>query len=99
MTNEELLKASKTHIRKMSTDELDKEVERLQKFAIADLERIGVDKSWLDPIDDPLIEEAVIDYVKAKYMITDQYDTLMGCYNMTLTKIKGTSKYKRPKGV
>ena len=95
--DEKLLEAQKLHIRKSGSDKLDDEVKRLQRTVLADLERIGVDKSWLNPVDDPLIEEAVLDYTKAKYSINDQYDILMGCYDMTITKIKGTRKYKLPK--
>ena len=37
--------------------------------------------------------EAVLSYVKANYSISDDYDTLIGVYNMVLTKIKGCAKY------
>lgn len=40
--------------------------------------------------------EAVLNYVKANYSINSDYERLIECYNMTLTKIKG-GNYRRPK--
>lgn len=47
----------------------------------------------MPPPSDPLIVEAVLSYVKANYSIANNYDTLIGIYNMVLTKIKIASKY------
>ena len=94
MNKSEILDAAKIRVRKSSTDKLDDDVARLAAVAIEDLRRIGVHESWLESLEDPLIVEAVLSYVKASYSINDQYDTLIGCYNMTLTKIKGGRKYR-----
>ena len=93
MTKAELLSAAKLRVRKSATDNLDTDVERHIDTVLADLERIGVKTSWLAAPTDPLIIEAVLSYVKANYSIADNYDVLIGVYNMVLTKIKGTSKY------
>lgn len=93
MTLDELLNAAKLRARKTATDALDDDVKRHVETVLADLERIGVKSSWLTEPDDPLIVEAVLSYVKANYGISDNYDTLIGIYNMTITKIKGSSKY------
>lgn len=96
MTKEEILEAARLRVRKSGQDILDKDIERLAAVALEDLERIGVNASWLESPEDPLIVEAVLNYVKANYSISDQYETLIGIYNMTLTKIKGASKYRLP---
>ena len=93
MTKAELLSAAKLRVRKSATDGLDADVERLVDTALSDLERIGVKSSWLSAVKDPLLVEAVLSYVKANYSISDDYDTLIGVYNMVLTKIKGCAKY------
>lgn len=93
MTKAELLSAAKLRVRKSATDGLDADVQRLVDTALSDLERIGVHSSWLSAPSDPLIVEAVLSYVKANYSISDDYETLIGVYNMVLTKIKGASKY------
>lgn len=93
MTVAELLSAAKLRVRKTATDGLDNDVQRLVDTAIADLKRIGVDPSWLTAPEDPLLIEAVLSYVKANYSISDDYETLIGVYNMVLTKIKGSSQY------
>lgn len=93
MTKAELLSAAKLRVRKSATDGLDADVERLVDTALSDLERIGVKSSWLSAPEDPLLIEAVLSYVKANYSISDDYDTLIGVYNMVLTKIKGCAKY------
>lgn len=95
MTKEELLAAAKLRVRKTGSDALDKDVQRHIDVAIEDMRRIGVHASWLEAPKDPLIVEAVLNYVKANYSINDQYPVLIGCYNMTLTKIKGGSKYRK----
>lgn len=94
MDKKELLKAAKLRVRKSGSDALDDDVKRLAEVAIEDLRRIGVHETWLEAPEDPLIVEAVLNYVKANYSINDQYDVLIGCYNMTLTKIKGGKKYR-----
>jgi len=93
MTKAELLSAAKLRVRKSAADALDADAERLIDTALADLERIGVKASWLTALNDPLIIEAVLSYVKANYSVNDDYDTLIGIYNMVLTKIKGSAKY------
>lgn len=95
MNKKELLEKAKLRARKSNADKLDEDVEQLVEVAIEDLRRIGVNATWLEDPEDPLIVEAVLNYVKAHYGINDQYETLIGCYNMTLTKIKGCSKYRR----
>lgn len=93
MTKAELLDAAKLRVRKTAKDGLDADVKRLIETALSDLERIGVHSSWLAAPSDPLIVEAVLSYVKANYSIANNYDTLIGIYNMVLTKIKIASKY------
>lgn len=93
MTKAELLDAAKLRVRKTAKDGLDADVKRLVAAALSDLERIGVHSSWLAAPSDPLIIEAVLSYVKANYSIANNYDTLIGIYNMVLTKIKIASKY------
>lgn len=93
MTKAELLGAAKLRVRKTAKDGLDADVKRLIEAALSDLERIGVHSSWLAAPSDPLIIEAVLSYVKANYSIANNYDTLIGIYNMVLTKIKIASKY------
>ena len=94
MKKEELLAAAKLRVRKSGSDALDDDVKRLAEVAIEDLRRIGVHETWLEAPEDPLIVEAVLNYVKANYSINDQYDVLIGCYNINLTKIKGGRKYR-----
>ena len=94
MTKEALLAAAKLRVRKTGYDALDEDVKRLVDVALEDLRRIGVHYTWLEAPEDPLIVEAVLNYVKANYSINDQYSVLIGCYNMTLTKIKGGKKYR-----
>lgn len=93
MTKAELLDAAKLRVRKTAKDGLDADVKRLIETALSDLERIGVHSSWIAAPTDPLIIEAVLSYVKANYSISGNYDTLIGIYNMVLTKIKIASKY------
>ena len=93
MTKAQLLNASKLRVRKASTDTLDDDINLLIDMSLSDLERIGVHSSWLTAPSDPIIIEAVLSYVKANYGIDDNYDTLIGIYNMVLTKIKGCGKY------
>ncbi len=94
MTKEELLDAARLRVRKTAKDGLDADVQRLVETALSDLERIGVHSSWLAAPTDPLIIEAVLSYVKANYSISGNYETLIGIYNMVLTKIKIVSKYR-----
>ncbi len=94
MTKAELLGAAKLRVRKTAKDGLDADVKRLIEAALSDLERIGVHSSWLAAPSDPLIIEAVLSYVKANYSISGNYETLIGIYNMVLTKIKIVSKYR-----
>lgn len=95
MTKEELLAAAKLRVRKTASDVLDDDVKRLIDVPLADLKRIGVHESYLVAPEDPLIVEAVLNYVKANYGIDNNHERLMNCYNMTLIKIKG-GNYKTP---
>lgn len=95
MTREELLSKAKIRVRKSSIDVLDDDVNQLISVALTDLKRIGVNQTYIDELEDPLVIEAVLNYVKANYSINDDYERLIGCYNMTLTKIKG-GNYKNP---
>ncbi len=98
MTKAELLSAAKLRARKSASDNLDIDIQRLVDTALSDLERIGVHESYIVALDDPLLIEAVLSYVKANYSVSDKYEMLIGIYNMTLTKIKGSKKYfeKKP---
>ncbi len=93
MTKAEILDAAKLRVRKTAKDSLDADVERHIATALSDLERIGVNSSWLAEPSDPLIIEAILAYVKASYGIAGNYDILIGIYNMVLTKIKIAPKY------
>lgn len=94
MTLKELVSAAKLRCRKTAADELDGDIERHVNAAISDLQRIGVTSSFLTEPSDPLIIEAILDYVRANYSIdTTEYPVLIGIYNDMLIKIKGTSKY------
>ena len=55
MNKTELIAKAKLRLRKMSADTLDEDVEQLINVALADLKRIGVHSSYLDPenIKDP----------------------------------------------
>lgn len=97
MTREELLDKAKIRVRKSSTDMLDDDISQLIDVALTDLKRIGVHQTYIDELEDPLVIEAVLNYVKANYSINSDYERLIECYNMTLTKIKG-GNYRRPKG-
>ena len=78
-------------LRKMSADTLDEDVEQLINVALADLKRIGVHSSYLDPenITDPLIIEAALVYAKANFGNPENHGELMAAYDMICTKIKG----------
>lgn len=91
MTKEELIAKAKLRVRKMSNDTLDEDVGQLVAVALADLKRIGVHPSYLNPekIEDPLIVEAALVYAKANFGSPEDHGSLMECYNMILTKIKG----------
>lgn len=100
MTSAELLDAAKLRARKASSDKLDAEIQQLIDTSLADLKRIGVSDGWFNPLEDPILVEAVLSYVKAMYSVSDQYERLIGIYNMTLTKIKGNTAYRKdPEGV
>ncbi len=94
MTIEQLYDAAKLRVRKTITDDLDEDVKRIADTALTDLERIGVDPSWLKDPSDPLIVETVLSYVKANYSIdSSAYAVLAGIYDMNITKVKGDGKY------
>ena len=96
MTREELLDKAKIRVRKSSTDMLDDDISQLIDVALTDLKRIGVHQTYIDELEDPLVIEAVLNYVKANYSINSDYERRIECYNMTLTKIKG-GNYRQPK--
>ena len=58
MTREELLRKAKIRVRKSSTDMLDDDVSQLIDVALTDLKRIGVHRTYLDELEDPLVIEA-----------------------------------------
>lgn len=94
MTIEQLYDAAKLRVRKSIADDLDEDVKRIADTALADLKRIGVDESWLENPEDPLIVETVLSFVKANYSIdTNSYPVLSGIYDMNITKVKGDGKY------
>ena len=93
MTEAELLSAAKIRIRKTLTDTLDTDISQLINTGIADLNRIGVDKTWTAAPTDPLIIETVLCYVKANYGTPDNYELLQKVYDTHVTMIKGASKY------
>lgn len=90
---EEILAKAKLRVRKMSSDALDEDIEALAEAALEDLERIGVHEEYLKRQEDPLIREAILNYVSANYSMNENHDRYMNMYNMVLTKIKG-GRYK-----
>lgn len=86
---EELLIKAKLRVRKMKSDDLDKDIKDLASAALADLKRIGVHEAYLMEQNDPLIREAVLNYVSANYGASEKHEQYMNMYNMILTKIKG----------
>ena len=90
MNKTELIAKAKLRCRKMSADILDEDIGQLVNVVLADLKRIGVHSSYLDPenITDPLIE-AVLVYTDANFGHTESRSELMAAYNMICTKIKG----------
>ncbi len=89
MTKKKLKEKAKLRVRKMSTDKLDEDVGQLVEVALADLSRIGVHKSYLENIEEPLLVEAVLLYVSANFGSPENREALMASYDMMLTKIKG----------
>lgn len=91
MKKTELIAKAKLRCRKMSADILDEDIEQLVNVVLADLKRIGVHSSHLNPenITDPLIIEAALVYTDANFGHTESRSELMAAYNMICTKIKG----------
>ena len=91
MTKEELAGKAKLRLRKTSTDDLDQDVGQLVEVALTDLKRIGVQSQYLaeGQINDALIVEAVLLYVKANFGNPENQSNLMASYDMMCTKIKG----------
>lgn len=85
----DLLSAIKLRVRRSRSDALDNDLIQLAKTAIRDLQRIGVDDSWLEPCSDPLIREAVLTYVNASFSRDEDMEKLMQAYNTICIKIKG----------
>ncbi|MBQ8167069.1 MAG: hypothetical protein IJZ96_08540 [Lachnospiraceae bacterium] len=97
MTLDELLQAAKLRVRKKSKDSLDDDIKQLANAAKADLSRLGVHSSYLEEPDDPLIVEAILTYVRAKFSMDDNYDRHMASYKMLQADIKTSGKYKQEK--
>ena len=91
MNKTELIAKAKLRCRKMSADILDEDIGQLVNVVLADLKRIGVHSSYLDPenITDPLIIEAALIYTKANFGNPENHNELMASYDMICTKIKG----------
>ena len=91
MNKTELIAKAKLRLRKMSADTLDEDVEQLINVALADLKRIGVHSSYLDPenITDPLIIEAALVYAKANFGNPENHGELMAAYDMICTNQRG----------
>lgn len=91
MTKQQLIDKAKLRLRKTSVDDLDEDIGQLVDVALADLRRIGVDKSYLksNQIMDPLIIEAVLVFVNANFGSPENHSDLTKSYDMILTKIKG----------
>lgn len=91
MTKEELTAKAKLRVRKTSTDDLDQDVGQLVEVALTDLKRIGVQSQYLaeGQINDALIVEAVLLYVKANFGNPENQSGLTASYDMMCTKIKG----------
>ena len=91
--SEETLRKAKLRARKISSDVLDEDIKSLAEAVLWDLKRIGVHEEYLTRQDDPLIMEAILNYVSANYGMDENHDRYMDMYNMVLTKIKG-GRYK-----
>ena len=89
----ELLAAIKLRVRRSRSDALDADLTQLANTAIRDLQRIGVDDSWLTDCSDPLIREAVLTYVNASFSRDADSEKLMQAYDTICIKIKG-GRYK-----
>lgn len=89
MNREELIEKAKLRVRKLSTNRLDDDIAQLVDVALADLSRIGVHKSHLEDIENPLLIEAVLLYAGANFGSPENRDALMASYDMMLIKIKG----------
>ena len=92
MKDNDLLNAAKLRAGKSSTNILDEDLQREIEFCIDDLRRIGVAESYLD---DPegMILAAIFARVRAYYCMDGYFDKWKACYDETITKIKGDSKY------
>ena len=91
MTKRELMKAAKLRVRATARSVLDKDIEQLIEVALADMKRIGVKESYLDPdnITDPLVIEAALLYVAANFGNPDNGPALGEAYQRMLVKLKG----------
>lgn len=80
MNKTELIAKAKLRCRKMSADILDEDIGQLVNVVLADLKRIGVHSSYLDPenITDPLIIEAVLVYTDANFGHTESRSVITG---------------------
>lgn len=97
MDKEALIAKAKLRLRKTSKDELDQDIGQLVEVALADLKRIGVHPDYLEDIEDPLLVEAALVYVKANFGTPEKRGELMEVYDMICTKIKGGG-YHRSNG-
>ena len=92
----EVLRAAKLRAGKSSNDYLDEDLLREIEFAVQDLRRIGVAESFLEELKDGMILSAIFARVKAYYCMDSYHDKWKTCYDETLIKIKGDSKYFVP---
>lgn len=70
---------------RITTTSLDTDIQQLIDEAVDDIKRIGIDTGTVTP----LIEGAVLCYVKANFGSNPDRDKLMESYDMYLTKLKG----------
>ena len=92
-TMHRILRAAKLRAGKSSNDELDEDLQREIDFAVQDLRRIGVAESFLADLTDGMILSAILARVRAYYCMDSYHDKWKACYDETLIKIKGDSKY------
>lgn len=93
MTYEELVNAAKLRARKTKSNVLDEDIKLLIDFVLEDLQRIGVTQSRIEAMDDPILINAVLAYVRAYTPVDSNHEKWMKTYDSILTKIKGSKKY------
>lgn len=93
MTYEQIVNAAKNRLRKTENNELDEDIRQYIDYVLADLRRIGVKERFLKEPSDPLIIEAILDYVKAFYAVDQNHDFWLKAYNDTVGKVKMDKDY------